>query len=91
MILRYRAEALADLRQIQSYIAKDNPAAASAVVARIHQSIERLSLFPHSGRAGTTPETLELVVSGLPYIAVYQVAGEFINVVAVFHAARDRG
>src|SRR5262249_15367276 len=49
MNLRYKARALRHLEQIHSYIAKDDPAAASRVVVRIAHSIGRLSRFPWSG------------------------------------------
>ena len=52
MTVRFRDEALQDLEEIAGYIARDNPAAAFTVVARIHSVIyETLYLMPQSGRA----------------------------------------
>jgi addiction module RelE/StbE family toxin len=85
----YRREALADLDRIFTYIARDRPNAAGHVVERIRSSIGRLEMFPYSGRQGSVEGTYELVVSRLPYIAVYRVT-DSVEIVAVFHAAQDR-
>jgi plasmid stabilization system protein ParE len=90
MRLIFQAAALADLRNIHDYIAKDNPAVAVSVISRIKSSLDRLLLFPRSGRVGAVEETFEVVVPGLPYIVVYQILTEHIEVVGVFHGAQDR-
>ena len=85
----YRLEALADLNNHLSYIASDDPSAASRAASRIRLAISRLEMFPYSGRPGVVPDTYELVVPRLPYIAVYRIT-EYVEIVAVFHAAQDR-
>jgi len=42
--------ALADLEAIADYIAVDHPAAASRLVRRVFESVERLERFPSSGK-----------------------------------------
>jgi len=44
------------------------------------------------GRAGRAPGTRELVIGGLPYIAVYRAddQADEVAVIAVFHAAQNR-
>ncbi len=91
MNLHYRRGALRDLEEIYRFIAADDAQAASAVVRRIRASTLRLELFPRSGRQGRHEETFELVVPGLPYIVVYTVDGEDIDIRAIYHGARDRG
>jgi plasmid stabilization system protein ParE len=90
MNIRYKARALRHLEQIHGHIAKDDPAAASRTVAQIVRSIERLSRFPWSARPGVVAGTRILVVPGLPYVAIYRVRGEFVDVVAILHTARRR-
>ncbi len=90
MRLVFHAAALADLRNIHDDIANDSPDIALTVVARIKSSLDRLTMFPRSGRVGTVSGTYEIVVPGLPYIIVYELADERIGIVAVFHGARDR-
>lgn len=60
--------ALVDLEAIYNWIAKDNPAAAKAVVERVFASAEHLASFPHMGHAGRDEGTQEWVVPRLPYI-----------------------
>jgi len=70
MKLRYTERALADLGAIQSYIAKDNPAAAIKVGNRIKSAIGLLEDFPRLGRPGRVGNTRVLLVARTPY-AVY--------------------
>ena len=90
MKLYFRRSALRDLEGIHRYISQDNPTAAQTVIARIRAASQRLILFPKSGRSGQVEDTRELVVPGLPYIVVYTVEGEEIDIRAVYHGARDR-
>lgn len=92
MKLVFDDRALADLEGIFSWIAKDNPAAARAVVDRLFNSTELLASFPRIGRQGLVPGTREWVVPRLPYIVVYEVdeSREEVVVIAVFHGAQDR-
>ncbi|MBF0379678.1 MAG: type II toxin-antitoxin system RelE/ParE family toxin [Magnetococcales bacterium] len=90
MKLVFHASALADLQNIHNHIAIDNPKIAQVVIGRIKLSLDRLLHFPRSGRNGTVSGTYEVVVPGLPYIVVYELNGERIGVVAVFHGAQHR-
>lgn len=90
MTIRWRSRAVEDLTRIRDYIADFNPAAAQSVVERILRAVERLETFPESGRPGQVPATREVVVPGLPYIVVYLESGAEVEIIAVFHGARDR-
>lgn len=94
MKIVYRTRAHRDLEAIFDYIAKDNPAAARRVIARIMKSVGRLERLPFSGRTGLKTGTRELSVPGLPYLAIYRVAEEsdqsFVDIIAVYHTARKR-
>ena len=46
-------------------------------------------MFPHSGRPGHIPGTRELVISKLPYIVVYRISGDTVEILRVFHAAMN--
>ena len=39
---------------------------------------------------GVIAETSELVVPGLPYVVVYVIEPEFVDIVAVYHTAQNR-
>ncbi|WP_207779334.1 type II toxin-antitoxin system RelE/ParE family toxin [Zavarzinia aquatilis] len=48
----------------------------------------RLSEHPHLGRAGRVADTRELVIPRTPYVAVYSIGPDAIDILAVFHGAR---
>ena len=90
MRIRWRITAVSDLAKIYDYIANDNPVAALSVTERVSRAVDHLGSFPESGRQGRAEGTREVVVSGLPYVVVYTVEEDFVDVIAVFHAAQDR-
>ena len=92
--VRFTPRAIRDLAAIHSHIAQDNPAAATRVVARIRSAADTLEQFPFLGHAGLAPNTLELVVVGLPYVIVYRVEdGEFeeVLILSIYHGRQQRG
>jgi toxin ParE1/3/4 len=82
-------QAAANVDEIKSYIARDNPTAATKVAQRIVERTEALAEFPYMGRLGRVAATRELVVSGTPYIVVYRVAGEVVQIIRVLHGAQQ--
>ncbi|HEX8165590.1 MAG TPA: type II toxin-antitoxin system RelE/ParE family toxin [Beijerinckiaceae bacterium] len=78
-----------DLEGIGDYIAKDNPAAARRIVRAVEVAVRRLARFPHSGRPGHRAGTRDLVVPRTPYIVPYRVHSRKLEILAVFHGARD--
>jgi toxin ParE1/3/4 len=46
-----------------------------------------LRSFPYGGRAGRLPGSRELVVA--PYIVVYRVKNELIEISRIYHSAQD--
>jgi plasmid stabilization system protein ParE len=55
----------------------------------IRQTVRRLGRFPLSGRRGEIAGTLELVVPNWPYLIVYSVVNEDVQILRVFHTATD--
>jgi addiction module RelE/StbE family toxin len=92
MKIVFDGEALADLRNIHNWIAKDSPRAADRVVSRIFDKVEVLALpgLAHIGRPGRDHGTRELIEA--PYIVVYEVHEDrdLIVILAVVHGAQDR-
>jgi toxin ParE1/3/4 len=86
--VRWLRTALANLDAEGEYIAEDNPAAAGRVVQRILRAVDLLKENPAMGRPGRVAGTRELVVPEAPYLVPYQVRGEVVEILRVFHAAR---
>ncbi|MEO6363111.1 MAG: type II toxin-antitoxin system RelE/ParE family toxin [Caldimonas sp.] len=89
MNLRWSRRALADLDRSAARIAVDNPPAASEFAAATITQASRLMRFPLLGRPGPFGETRELVMHR-NYIVTYRLRDEEIQVVQVWHVARDR-
>jgi len=88
--LHFKRRALRHLEQIHDHIAKDNPAAAKRVIARIRHAIGRLSILPMSGRKGVVEGTRLLAVPDVSYIVVHRVRADTVEIIAVLHTARQR-
>lgn len=86
MTLRWSETALQDLISIYDYIALDKPAAAAATVEKIIQAAEQLERAPWLGHAGRYKATRELVHP--PFVIVYRVVEDVIDIQAVFHGSR---
>lgn len=90
MRIRWTDPAVRDLTNICDYIEKHGGAATVRRVAiSIHQRIETLAEFPESGRTGRKAETRELVFGGLPYLAIYRIQGEGVEILRILHGAQQ--
>ena len=58
------------------------------MVREVYNAPVTLLLFPYRGRHGKKAGTLELVLSPLPYIVVYQITGDVIHVARILHGAQ---
>jgi toxin ParE1/3/4 len=88
MRLRWTRLALAQLREIAEYIERESPRAARHVVKTIRDQVMTLIAYPAIGRTGRVEGTRELLIPRLPYIAVYRIVGETIEILAVIHTSR---
>jgi len=57
-------------------------------VREIYNAPSELLTFPGRGRPGRRTGTRELVLSPLPYIVVYQIRGEVIDIVRILHGTQ---
>lgn len=81
--------ALRNLDQEASYIAQNNPKAAAELVCHLRDRALLLGEQPNLGRPGRIPGTRELVLSSLPYILPYRVRNDTVEILRVFHTARQ--
>ena len=88
MELRWSPASAADLAQIVHYISEDSPSAASRVASMVYARAEGLTTFPLMGRAGRREGTRELVLAPLPFIVVYRVFADAVEIVRIVHAAQ---
>lgn len=89
MVLIFTQEARDDIENIHAYIAQQSPARAYKIAALIRTAIDRLTLFPASGRTGRVEGTRELVVPRLPYIVIYILRDDEVVIQRVLHGAQQ--
>ena len=90
MKVRWSGPAADDLERICYRIARDNPETARRVAQTIHDGCGQLKDTPYIGRASLRMSgRRELIFSPLPYIAVYQVKKDTIEISRIFHGAQD--
>jgi toxin ParE1/3/4 len=82
--------ALGQLDEIFAYIARDNPAAATKVAARIRATAALLATTPRIGRATDRPGVFALTMARYPYIIFYRLLprAEEVRIIRVRHARR---
>jgi plasmid stabilization system protein ParE len=58
---------------------------------KVYAAIQSLKEWPHRGLIGREKGTRELLFPPLPYIVVYRVKEQSIEVLRIYHGAQDRG
>jgi plasmid stabilization system protein ParE len=89
MRIRWTEPAARDLTNICDYTEDhDGPEAARRAALRIYEGLSSLTQFPRRGRPGRSPGTRELVFTGLPFLAVYRVGDDLVEVDRILHGAQ---
>jgi len=86
--IHHTARARRDLIDIWLEVSKVNPTAADELYHRLEARVEILRRFPQSGRArlDIAPDARALVE--LPYLILYRIIPDGVQVVRVLHGAR---
>lgn len=89
MQVKWLRRALENLDDEAAYIARDSPRAAAEFAVHMRDSAAMLADHPNLGRPGRITGTRELVVTRLPFILPYRVRGGTVEILRVFHTARQ--
>jgi addiction module RelE/StbE family toxin len=89
MEVRWTRRARRRLDDYTDYIALRNPKAADEVLQRVRHDVDGLADNPLMGREGRFLGTRELVIAGLPYVVIYRVRGQRVEVITV-HDTRQQ-
>jgi toxin ParE1/3/4 len=89
MRVRWTSNAADDLARIVDYIRRDNPSAAQRVAKTIYSAVADLRRFPHRGRIGLAENSRELVFAPWPYVAVYEVIDDQVQVLRIRHTSQN--
>ena len=90
MELRWTEKAADDLERITDYLFEKTPERAAELVRSIYAAPTALLTFPRRGRPGKRVGTRELVLTPLPYILVYRITGNVIQIARILHGAQNR-
>jgi toxin ParE1/3/4 len=88
MRIKWVRRALRNLEQAHSYILKENPQAAQEVILKIQVAASQLENYPFMGRPGRVEGTRELVISSTPYIVIYRIKEESVEILRVLHTSK---
>ena len=88
MRLRWSGTAGDHLEDIFEYLLAVGSSRPEQVIAEIVEAAEQLTLHPRMGHSGRCEGTREL--THRPYIIVYEVVADVVNIVSVFHGSRHR-
>jgi toxin ParE1/3/4 len=90
MRIRWTPAAAADLEHISEYLKRRQPQYRQATVRKLHGVVHSLKQWPDRGRPGSEDGTRELVFVPLPYVIVYRVSEQSVEVLRIYHTAQDR-
>jgi toxin ParE1/3/4 len=87
--IRWLPQAQRNRLEQLDYIAQDNPLAAISQDEEIERQINMLLAHPKMGRPGRVTGTRELVISSTPFVVIYRLQGQSIDVLRLLHSAQQ--
>lgn len=89
MRIRWKRGAISDLRGYREWLSTIEGAKPDRTILRVRAAVERLKRTPRIGRL-TAGGLRQLSVLDAPYVVVYRIGDDVIDVLAVYHMAQDR-
>jgi len=89
MKIIWSAAAVRHLQEVVEYIQAESAGGAISTRRRILDTALRVGQIPYSGRLGRMDGTREAVVPRTPYIVVYQLSSQSVEILGIWHAARQ--
>lgn len=80
--------ALANLDEIASYYEQQQSGLGYRFANYYYKQLNALKSMPNIGRSGKVMGTRELVLRKFPYLVVYRVRDEFVQILRIFHQHR---
>jgi len=90
MRIRWTPPAAADLQTISDYLKENHPQYRQPTLRKMYQKIRALKNTPYVGRPGRIEGTRELFFLPLPYVAVYRVTQQAVEIWRVYHTSQQR-
>ena len=90
MKIRWTMPAAADLQHIKNYLDEHQSHLSVSTIRKLYSAVRSLSRMPERGRAGVKLGTCELIILPLPYLVVYRIRGDAVEVLRIHHASQQR-
>ena len=87
--IKWTPQSLDDVEAITNFIVRDSTYYAGIFTIKVFESVERLELFPESGRIVPElnhKEIREIILGN--YRIIYRVKEEIVEILTVYHSAR---
>jgi plasmid stabilization system protein ParE len=89
MRLRWTVPAADDLERIRDYLDQHHLSFATPTVGALYHRIQGLKTSPYRGRPGHRSGTRELPLTPLPYVVVYAVKPDAVEILHIYHGSQD--
>lgn len=89
MKIRWSPAAADDLQHISDYLRQRYPRHRQPTIERIYAEIRSLKDLPNRGRQGRRVGTREMFLLRLPYVVVYRVRDERVEILRILHTSQD--
>lgn len=88
--VRWRERALEDLREFRDWLVTLERGNPKKTLGRIRAAADSLKRLGDIGRPSIGPGLRELSVRNAPYVIVYRIEGDMLEILAVYHTAQER-
>ena len=90
MLVRWTQPAADDLLHICDYTAERfGGAQARRVADAIYETAASLQDMPNRGRKGRKPDTREMLISSFPFVIIYRVGQEAVEIARILHTSQQ--
>lgn len=89
MIIHWLPQAHRNRLAQLDYISQDNPLAAIGQDEEIERQVNMLLEHPKMGRPGRVAGTRELLESGTPFVLIYRLRAQHVEVIRVLHSSQQ--
>jgi toxin ParE1/3/4 len=90
MRIRWTPPAAKDMQGIGDYLKDHHPHYRQPTMRKLYDRIRALKDTPHIGKPGRIEGTREILFSPMPYIAVYRVTEQTIEIWRLWHTSQNR-
>ncbi|MDK2407957.1 type II toxin-antitoxin system mRNA interferase toxin, RelE/StbE family [Aphanizomenon sp. PH219] len=88
MRVKWLRQALRNLKQAHNYVFPENPTAAQELILKIQNAANQLENYPFMGKSGRVDGTRELIISNSPYMIIYRVKEETVEILRILHTSK---